>query len=129
MTPLSAVTIGLGSVLASLIAGWAGVLAAQNMVQWYECWGFEHTRAEGWLAGAVPETVESRAISPEVERPLKPALIAIAPGWIGVALLAFVGSPGGYLPLRWLVCRTNGRERCVYLSAISSPLYVGERRL
>ena len=122
MTPLSAVTIGLGSVLVSLIAGWAGVLAAQNMVQWYEHWEFEHTQAEAWLAEAVLGTVESAATSPEVERPSKPALIAIAPGWIGVALLAFIGSPAGYLPLRWLVCGTAD-VRAVFTCLPSPRLY------
>lgn len=76
MTPLSAVTIGLGSVLAALIAGWAGVLAAQDMVRWYECW---------WYGRANP---------------------VCRLHWLGVALLAFFGTLRSYLPLRWLVCGT-----------------------
>ncbi|MBV5260203.1 hypothetical protein FLX56_17470 [Synechococcus moorigangaii CMS01] len=35
MTPSSAVFIGLNSVMASIVAGWAGGLTGQNIAQWY----------------------------------------------------------------------------------------------
>ncbi|MBD2073333.1 hypothetical protein H6F86_05425 [Phormidium sp. FACHB-592] len=41
MTPLTAVRLGFSSVLASVIAGWAGWLAGQNMAQWYSCRQFD----------------------------------------------------------------------------------------
>lgn len=74
MTPMSAVTLGFGSVLASLIAGWAGALAAQDIARWYE-----QASANSFLGTSK---------------------LKISPGWIGVALLPILG----WLPMGWLVC-------------------------
>lgn len=94
-------TIGFASVLASLVAGWSGGLAAQNVVRWYEQASVDDEQVSSALGAAV-----SPAPS-EANRPIKIGPLAIAPGWIGVALLAFAGSLGGYSPLWWLVCGTN----------------------
>ncbi len=122
MTPMSAMTIGFGSVLAALIAGWAGVLAAQNEVRWYERWENEQTIADGRLSGAISETVYS-AVSLETERRPKSALPAtVTSGWMGIALLAFAGSLGGYSPLRW-VCKTTDVVGAAFTCLPSPRLY------
>lgn len=83
MTPMSAVTIGVGSVLASLVAGWAGALAAQDIAQWYE-----QVSANSFL---------------------RTSKLDISPGWIGVALLSVLG----YLPIGWLVCGSFDAASCL----------------
>jgi len=74
MTPMSAVTLGFGSVLASLIAGWTGALAAQDIARWYE-----QASANSFL---------------------RTSKLKISPGWIGVALLPILG----WWSMMWLVC-------------------------
>ncbi|MBE9080492.1 hypothetical protein IQ241_24960 [Romeria aff. gracilis LEGE 07310] len=101
MTPISAVTIGLGSVLASLVAGWAGALAAQDITRWYAQVSTDHS--------------------------LRTATFAISPGWIGVALLAVAGSPRRYLPLRWLVCGSHDVISCLPSPRLYTSVAAGFR--
>lgn len=112
MTPTSAVVIGLGSVLASLVAGWTGVLAAQNIVRWYEQWERKQVSADGYLISAGVEAAPSPD-PPEASYSGTAASFRISPSWIGIALLACVGSIKGYLPLRWLVCGTTDVITCL----------------
>ena len=91
MTPISAVTIGFSSVLISLVAGWAGALAAQDIVRWYE--------------------------QVSANSPLRTSKLTIAAilGWIGVALLAVFGD----VAIKYLAC--GGYRSGVVINCVPSP--------
>ena len=91
ITPISAVTIGFSSVLISLVAGWAGALAAQDVVRWYE------------QVSAAPSVKTSKLA------------ISAIPGWIGVALLAFFGD----VAIKSLAC--GGYRSEVVINCVPSP--------
>ena len=91
MTPISAVTIGFSSVLISLIAGWAGALATQDVVRWYEQISAESTLKTSKFA------------------------IAAIPGWIGIALLAVFGD----VAIKYLAC--GGYRSEVVINCVPSP--------
>jgi hypothetical protein len=99
MTPSSAVLIGFSSILASLIAAWAGGLTGQNIAQWYEQKsGVAHTEP------AAMRTSPSPNPSTQVDRYLKALLLSEKSGWISVAFFSLICLfPGNWL-LRFLVC-------------------------
>lgn len=109
MTVSSAVMIGLSSVQASLVAGWSGALAAQNISQWYE-----RVSAKNAQTSAGPEA-PSTITSSSARRPFRFfrwSIEFIGLGWIGVALLAFTNSLGGTALLQRLICGSQDVGIC-----------------
>jgi hypothetical protein len=98
MTPSSAVLIGFSSVLISIVAGWAGGLAGQNVARWYE------------QKSAVDTQELASRISHSTITSNKPDrhLIAISSdeklGWISVALFSLLCPLPGNGLLKFLVC-------------------------
>ena len=98
MTPSSAVLLGFSSVLASIVAGWAGGLAGQNIAQWYEQKSAVDTQELARLIS------HSTITSNKIVR--HPATISSAEklGWISVALLSLLCPLPGNGLLKFLVC-------------------------
>ncbi|MEH2296146.1 hypothetical protein [Nostoc sp.] len=87
MTPSSAVLIGFGSVIASVIAGLAGWLAGQNISQWYE----QKTKGDRREA-TVRKTLHSTITPNKADQHLEAILLSKNWGWICVGLLSFLYS-------------------------------------
>lgn len=116
MTPSSAVLIGFSSVMASIIAGWAGGLAGQNLAQWYE----------QKSVAAQPELTTrqtSSGVNPlqKLARYLSAILLSQKMGWISVAIFSLLSSFLGNRILRFLVC--GGLATDVYACLPSPRLY------
>ncbi len=116
MTPSSAVLIGFGSVIASIIAGWAGGLAGQNLAQWYEQ---KSVPAQQKLI-ARPT---SSAVNPlqKLDRYLGTILLSHKMGWISVAIFSLFSFFLGNQILRFLICGEIAAD--VYTCLPSPRLY------
>jgi len=114
MTPNTAVFIGFNSVLASVIAGWAGALTGKNISQWYEQKIAESTQ-ESTLSRALPNPISPN----KAKLRLKAISLSRDSGWIGVALLSLLSSFVGRHLLQFLVCGTQD----VYFCLSSPRLY------
>lgn len=113
MTPSSAVFIGFSSVLASIVAGWAGGLAGQNIAQWYEQ-NSAASRQESTARRISHHTIASNKLA----RHLKAALSSEKFGWISVASFSLIClSPGNWL-LKLLICRDLSAD---VFSCLPSP--------
>lgn len=98
MTPSSAVLIGFNSVLASIVAGWAGGLAGQNIAQWYEQKSAVDTQE---LAKRISH---STITFNKLGRYLAATSLAEKLGWINVALFSLLCPVPGNGLLKFLVC-------------------------
>ncbi|MBD1875282.1 hypothetical protein H6F75_17510 [Nodosilinea sp. FACHB-131] len=99
MTPSSAVTIGFGSVIASIIAGWAGGLAGQNLAQWYE------QKSVAAQHESITRQTSSGANSlQKLKRYLGNILLSQKAGWISVAIFSLFSFFLRNRVLRFLVC-------------------------
>jgi hypothetical protein len=98
MTPSSAVLIGFSSVLTSIVAGWAGGLAGQNIAQWYEQQSAVDTQ----------ELAMRNSHSTITSNKLGQHLVAISSAeklrWISVALFSLLCPLPGNGLLKSLVC-------------------------
>ncbi len=116
MTPSSAVLIGFSSVLASIIAGWAGGLAGQNLAQWY---------AQKSVAAQHESTARqtSRGVGSlyKLDRSLWGILSSQKIGWVSVALFSLLSFFLGNRVLRGLVCGDLAAD--VYSCLPSPRLY------
>ncbi|MBD1866521.1 hypothetical protein H6F95_04210 [Cyanobacteria bacterium FACHB-471] len=98
MTPSSAVFIGFNSVLASIVAGWAGGLAGQNIAQWYEQKSAVDTQELARRISRITITLNKPA------RHLAAISLAEKLGWISVALFSLLCPLLGKGLLKSLVC-------------------------
>lgn len=99
MTPSSAVTIGFISVLASIVAGWAGGLAGQNIAQWYEQKSTADTQK------LVARRISHSTItSNKLDQCLAVISLFKKSGWSSVALFSFLCPWLGYELLKFLIC-------------------------
>lgn len=116
MTPRSAVLIGFSSVIASIIAGWAGGLVGQNIAQWYEQKSVA-TQNE-LITRQTPSVVNPLQ---KLDRYLGNILLSQKMGWISVAIFSlFSFFPGNWV-LRFLVCGNLTTD--VYACLPSPRLY------
>ena len=111
MTPITAARLGFSSVLASVIAGWAGWLAGQNMTQWYE------QTSGGKRAPTVRSTLARTSSSNttplnKIGQPLQATLSGNL-GWVSVALFALLCSFVGQQLLQRLVCGNQAVISCL----------------
>jgi lipid-A-disaccharide synthase-like uncharacterized protein len=108
MTPSSAVLIGFGSVLASVIAGLAGGLTGQNISQWYE----QETKRDR-RETTISETRHSIMTPNKAEQNLEVNLWSKNLGWVYIGLLSFLCSLGGNQLLQFLVCGNQDVRSCL----------------
>lgn len=99
MTPSSAVFIGLNSVLASIVAGWAGGIAGHNIAQWYQQKSTADTQKPA------DSSISHSAIG---SNKFGRNLAAISPtdksSWISVALFSLLCPWPGRIFLEVLIC-------------------------
>ncbi|MBD2108995.1 hypothetical protein [Nodosilinea sp. FACHB-13] len=99
MTPNSAVTIGFGSVIASIIAGWAGGLAGQNIAQWYE-----QKSLAAQHKSVIRQTSSGANSLQKLKRYLGDILSSQKAGWISIAIFSLFSFFLRNRVLRFLVC-------------------------
>ncbi len=122
MTPSSAVWIGFGSVLASVIAGLAGWLAGQNISQWYE----QKTKGDGQEA-IVSKTLHTTITPNKADQHLEAILSSRNWGWICVGLLSFLCSFAGNRLLQLLVCGTQDVVYCLPSPRLYTSVIAGSK--
>ena len=116
MTPNSAVLIGFGSVIASIIAGWAGGLAGQNLTQWYE----QNNAAVPYELTAIPISFGTNPLQ-KLDQYLGAILLSHKMGWISVAIFSLFSGFLRNRVLRFLVCGELATD--VYSCLPSPRLY------
>lgn len=99
ITPSSAVEIGFGSVIASIIAGWAGGLAGQNLAQWYE-----QKSVAAHHESIIRQTSSGANSLQKLKRYLGDILSSQKAGWISVAIFSLFSFFLRNRVLRFLVC-------------------------
>ncbi|MBN3940267.1 MAG: hypothetical protein V7L21_12990 [Nostoc sp.] len=120
MTPSSAVWLGFGSVLASVIAGLAGWLAGQNISQWYE----QKTKGDG-REPIVSKTLHSTITPNKADQHLEAILSSRNWVWICVGLLSFLCSFAGNRLLQLLVCGTQDVVSCLPSPRLYTSIIAG----
>ncbi|MBD1914356.1 MULTISPECIES: hypothetical protein [Cyanophyceae] len=113
MTPSSAVLIGFGSVLASIVAGWAGGLLGQNLADWYN----HRLIAEQPSWAAEPATSDTTPLN-KPKRYLDDIFLGQQADWVKVALFALLCPRLGNSLLEFLVC---GDLSADVVSCLPSP--------
>ncbi|BBD63172.1 hypothetical protein NIES2109_63850 (plasmid) [Nostoc sp. HK-01] len=108
MTPSSAVLIGFSSVLASVIAGFAGWLAGKNISQWYEQKN-QRKRRKSTLKATLHDTTPLNT----AEQHLEDSLWSKNLGWIYLGLLSFLCSFLGQMLLQFIVCGNQDVRSCL----------------
>ncbi|BAW95574.1 hypothetical protein NIES970_04830 [[Synechococcus] sp. NIES-970] len=99
MTPSSAVFIGLNSVLASIVAGWAGGLAGQDITQWYK------QKSTTDIQKLAALSISHSAIdSNKLDRNLAAISLTEKSNWISVALFSLLCPLPGSKFLEFLIC-------------------------
>lgn len=106
MTPGSAVYVGLHFVLTSLIAGWAGALAGQNISRWYK--NVNRNQQEQTARNTLPSSIRFD----ETARDRRTIIWSETLGWIGIALFSLLCSFFGYDLLKQLVCSNQDVVLC-----------------
>ncbi|WP_275332123.1 hypothetical protein [Nodosilinea sp. PGN35] len=99
MTPSSAVLIGFGSVLASIVAGWAGGLLGQNLSDWYNHRPI--SEQPGWAAEPAP--LDTTPIN-KPKRFWDDIFLTQRAGWVKASLFALLCPRLGNSLLELLVC-------------------------
>jgi hypothetical protein len=99
MTPSSAVLIGFSSVLASIVAGWAGGLTGQNLADWYS--PKPSAAQPSWASepATLSATPQNRP-----KRYWEDIFSGQRSGWVKVALFALLCPRWGNSLLKFLVC-------------------------
>jgi hypothetical protein len=107
MTPSSAVLIGFSSVIASVIAGFAGWLAGKNISQWYQ--KNQRKRRKSTLKATLHDTTTLNT----AEQYLEDSLWSRNLGWIYLGLLSFLCSFPGRMLLQFIVCGNEDVRSCL----------------
>ncbi|MBD1874251.1 hypothetical protein H6F75_12215 [Nodosilinea sp. FACHB-131] len=113
LTPSSAVLIGFSSVLASIVAGWAGGLLGQNLADWYN----HRLIVEQPIWAAEPATSDTTLLN-KPKRDLDNIFLGQQAGWVKVALFAMLCPRLGNSLLEFLVC---GDLNTDVVSCLPSP--------
>jgi hypothetical protein len=108
MTPYSAVLIGFSSVIASVIAGFAGWLTGKNISQWYDQKN-QRKRRKSTLKATLHDTTTLNT----AEQHLEDSLWSRNLGWIYLGLLSFLCSFPGRMLLQFIVCGNQDVRSCL----------------
>ncbi|MBD2257318.1 hypothetical protein [Pseudanabaena sp. FACHB-2040] len=120
MTPSSAVFIGFNSVLASVIAGWAGWLMGQNISKWYEQ---KYSEIQEELTAS--QTLQSTITSNKAGRNLAAILLSIGSGWVYLGLLSLLFHFPGYRLLKRMVCGSQDVASCLPFPRLYTSVAAG----
>ncbi|HIK08172.1 MAG TPA: hypothetical protein IGS40_26390 [Trichormus sp. M33_DOE_039] len=108
MTPSSGVLIGFSSVIASVVAGFAGWLAGKNIFQWYEQKN-QRERRKSTLKATLHDTTTLNT----AEQHLEDSLWSRNLGWIYLGLISFLCSFRGQMLLQFIVCGNQDVRSCL----------------